>query len=46
MLLGERIDLRSSIAGEVLARNPLTVPITGGGVGVLFRYGAVVLTFR
>lgn len=42
MLLGERIDLRSRFAGEVLARNPLTVPVKGGGVAVLFRYGAVV----
>ena len=43
LLLGERIDLRSRFAGEVLARNPLTVPVKGGGVAVLFRYGAVVL---
>jgi CDP-archaeol synthase len=42
MLLGEHIDLRSRFAGEVLARNPLTVPVKGGGVAVLFRYGAVV----
>lgn len=42
MLLGERIDLRSRFAGEVLARNPLTVPVKGGGVAVLFRYGAVI----
>ncbi len=43
MLLGERIDLRGRFAGEILARNPLTVPVPGGGVAVLFRYGAVVL---
>lgn len=43
MLLGERIDLRSRFAGKVLARNPLTVPVEGGGVAVLFRYGTVVL---
>ena len=43
MLLGERIDLRSRFASEILARNPLTVPVKGGGVAVLFRYGAVVL---
>jgi len=43
MLLGERIDLRSRFAGEILARNPLTVSVKGGGVAVLFRYGAVVL---
>ena len=43
LLLGERIDLRSRFAGKVLARNPLTIPVEGGGVAVLFRYGAVVL---
>ena len=43
LLLGERIDLRGRFAGEVLARNPLTVPVSGGGAAVLFRYGAVVL---
>ena len=42
MLLGERIDLRG-FTGVALARNPLTVPVQGGGVAVLFRYGAVVL---
>lgn len=43
LLLGERIDLRSRFADEALARNPLTVPVEGGGLAVLFRYGAVVL---
>lgn len=43
LLLGERIDLRSRFAGEALVRNPLTVPVDGGGMAVLFRYGAVVL---
>lgn len=43
MLLGERIDLRSRFAEAALARNPLTVAVQGGGVAVLFRYGAVVL---
>jgi len=43
LLLGERIDLRSRFAGAALARNPLTVLVEGGGVAVLFRYGAVVL---
>jgi len=43
LLLGERMDLRSRFAGAALARNPLTVAVNGGGVAVLFRYGAVVL---
>ncbi len=43
LLLGERMDLRSRFAGAALARNPLTVPVGGGGVAVLFRFGAVVL---
>jgi required for meiotic nuclear division protein 1 len=43
MLLGERVDLRGAFGTDALARNPLTVPVKGGGVAVLFRYGAVVL---
>ncbi len=43
MLLGERIDLRGRSVGDILARNPLAVAVPGGGVAVLFRYGAVVL---
>lgn len=43
LLLGERIDLRGRFDEEALARNPLAVPVDGGGVAVLFRYGAVVL---
>lgn len=43
LLLGERIDLRGRFDEEALARNPLTVAVAGGGLAVLFRYGAVVL---
>lgn len=41
-LLAERIDLRGLAADPVLATRPFTVRV-GGGVAVLFRYGAVVL---
>jgi required for meiotic nuclear division protein 1 len=41
--VGERIDLRKHLpAGRVSAQQPATVPITGGGVAVVFRYGAVI----
>ena len=43
LLLGERIDLRSLETKDILASNPLTVRVRGGGVAVLFRYGVVVL---
>jgi uncharacterized Rmd1/YagE family protein len=43
LLLGERLDTRALERDEPLGTNPLTVAIPGGGVGVLFRYGAVVL---
>lgn len=43
LLLGRRLDLRAWPEGEVLARLPLAVRAPGGGVAVLFRYGAVVL---
>jgi len=42
-LLGERLDLRALSEAELLARGPLSVSVRGGGVAVLFRYGAVVL---
>ncbi len=42
-LLGERLDTRALERDEPLGVAPLTVAIPGGGVGVLFRYGAVVL---
>ncbi len=41
LLLGERIDLRGLDLPDRLAVDPLAVRV-GGGIGVLFRYGAVV----
>ena len=43
LLLGERLDTRALERDEPIGAAPLTVAIPGGGVGVLFRYGAVVL---
>ena len=43
LLLGERLDTRAFERDEALGIAPLTVDIPGGGVAVLFRYGAVVL---
>src|SRR5271167_2725878 len=43
LLLGERLDTRAFERDEPLGVVPLTVEIPGGGVAVLFRYGAVVL---
>jgi required for meiotic nuclear division protein 1 len=43
LLLGERLDLRAMSEAERLAIGPLAVSVRGGGVAVLFRYGAVVL---
>jgi hypothetical protein len=43
ILLGERLDTRAFERDEPLGIAPLTVDIPGGGVAVLFRYGAVVL---
>jgi required for meiotic nuclear division protein 1 len=42
-LLGERLDTRTLEHAGSLATAPLTLPVEGGGVAVLFRYGAVVL---
>lgn len=42
VLIAQRIGLRSWRPAESLATNPLTVAVKGGGVAVLFRYGAVV----
>lgn len=42
ILLGERLDLRSFEAASRLALAPLAVSVPGGGVAVMFRYGAVV----
>ena len=43
LLLGERLDTRALERDEPLGVAPLAVEIPGGGVAVLFRYGAVVL---
>jgi required for meiotic nuclear division protein 1 len=43
LLLGERLDTRAFERNEPLGVAPLTVDIPGGGVAVLFRYGAVVV---
>ena len=42
LLLGERIDTRLERSGS-LGTAPLTLNLPGGGIAVLFRYGAVVL---
>jgi uncharacterized Rmd1/YagE family protein len=43
LYVGERIDLRKyMLSTRVTAQQPATVPMSGGGVAVLFRYGAVV----
>jgi uncharacterized Rmd1/YagE family protein len=48
LLVGERLDVRSlsklpRTELQTIASTPLTVATEGGGVAVLFRYGAVVL---
>ena len=43
LLLGERLDTRALERDQPLGIAPLTIDIPGGGVAVLFRYGAVVL---
>ncbi|MEX2091442.1 MAG: RMD1 family protein [Pirellulales bacterium] len=43
LYVGERIDLRSFVkSSRVIAQLPATVAIDGGGIGVLYRYGAAV----
>ena len=44
LLLGERLDTRG-LEGRAppLATSPLVVPVPGGGIAALFRYGVVVL---
>ena len=42
-LLGERLDTRILERDGALATAPLALAISGGGVAVVFRYGAVVL---
>ncbi len=43
ILAGERIDLRALEGADRLAASPTTLSVKGGGVAVLFRFGAVVL---
>ena len=43
LLLGERLDTRALERNASLGTAPLTLDIPGGGIAVLFRYGAVVL---
>ena len=43
LLLGARLDLRSWPEAETLTRAPLTTPLAGGGIAVLFRHGVAVL---
>src|SRR5437867_1812148 len=43
LLVGERLDTRALERDKPLGVAPLAVVIPGGGVAVLFRYGAVVL---
>lgn len=42
LLLAERIGLRAHQTDEIVAMNPLTVAVDGGGLAVLFRYGVIV----
>jgi uncharacterized Rmd1/YagE family protein len=42
VLLGERLESRGWDTLEMLATTPLTLAVRGGGVAVLFRFGAVV----
>src|SRR5205807_3359130 len=43
LLIGQRIDLRALGSTQRLGGGPLAVSVRGGGVAILFRYGAVVL---
>ena len=43
LLIGERIDLRSLESAERFGGGSVTISVRGGGVAVLFRYGAVAL---
>src|SRR5690606_9406586 len=42
ILIGERLDLRSFESASRLAQAPLAVSVSGGGIAILFRYGAIV----
>jgi uncharacterized Rmd1/YagE family protein len=43
LLVGQRIDLRALGSTQRLGGGPLLLTVRGGGVAILFRYGAVVL---
>jgi len=44
LLLGDRLDLKLFIIADCLSTTPLTLKVNAeGGIGVLFRYGVVVL---
>jgi uncharacterized Rmd1/YagE family protein len=43
LLMGERLDTRALERNAPRGTAPLTLDIPGGGVAVLFRYGAIVL---
>lgn len=43
VLVGERIDLKALGSSQRWGSGPLVVDVRGGGLGVLFRYGVVVL---
>jgi uncharacterized Rmd1/YagE family protein len=42
-LIAARLDLHKLTGAEVIARAPLAIRVAGGGIAVLFRYGAVVM---
>ena len=42
LLVGHRLDLRRLQQVQPLATTPLTLEVAGGGLAVLFRFGAVV----
>ena len=43
LLIAERIDVREIEFPGRLASSPMTFEVAGGGVAVVFRYGAIVL---
>lgn len=42
LLVGHRLDLRRLQQAQPVATSPLTLEVTGGGLAMLFRFGAVV----
>lgn len=42
LLVAQRLGLRTWKPADTLATHPLTVAVPGGGIAVLYRYGAVV----